>query len=362
MADDSMQPEERTPEEPEQPRRTRGAWPEWLTKLVKAIGIVGVPSLGGGILIRFIPTLRELVAAIIAESAGILYAAGVLFVGAGIYWTLRQLKREPLGQWLAVVVIAGGMALTYVDRLYSRPAYTFRLQPNRGWQDTGFVVSGKREVVMRVTGRISLAINQEYHLAELAKHIISKGGAKLDPGNQKKYRFSAALLTQENSFNRTWIPPTGDPAESDMLDGLRMDADKDAPWGVVLCTVLRRYPIGITPETISERDPWSPALRIRKEDILAFVPAEGQRDATNDFRGASGALLCMVNDAVISDFSKNGKSEPQDYYEALEKSGLDATRDGLTPRSHDHLIKEEDIPFIFLNDNAGEFTLEIKER
>jgi len=272
-------------------------------------------------------------AALLFESVSVALAALV------IYLSYRYLKNRPKGlitsvgiAALSVVVSLSPLVPPLVQRLLGHST-TFKLAANTGWQNTQFRVSKPDTWVhIEVTGRISLAINQQYHLAEFSKYLIQKGS------NQPPER--APDLNQQNRYDRSWIGAEGDMSSSDMFDNIRMVPERE--WGIALCAA---HP---DPQPdIDEGDPWSETGGVRQADIVPIPQEKGNYQFTK-----AGFLVCMVNDAVISD--KSPYEESRKYFKDLNQSGV-------LQLDLNHHFRKRDIPHLLLNDNAGEFTLKITD-
>ena len=238
-----------------------------------------------------------------ATTATLWIVAGLVIGAGAAYWAFAQ--------WLSFI----------------RPSADFRLQAHGGWQNSGFRLSTHgRPVTITATGRISLGLEEE------EEKLVPLLLPKLSPSLQ--YTLRGQFFRGAPSLTRSWISAYGDADRRDERDELRMVPD--LIWGVVLCAVIED-----PPPDIELRDPWS--IGIRSTDI---VPVQLHRSL---LFGKSGVLVCIVNDRVLSPNSPNFRAS--EIYNELRRSSSWRVDRAFSP---------ENLPFLFLNNNIGEFTLRIK--
>jgi len=228
-----------------------------------------------------------------------------------------------------VWAVAPAVALAAIAYWAYRPVvHTFRVQANAGWQNTGVLIQAGESVRITVAGRISLARDQE---AELLRFL--NRDRSLPPPDVFQPRST-------NAF-RAWIFPEGDETSTEFADDLKMVPERS--WGVTLCAT---HPD--PPPDIDQDDPWAES-GVRLQDIIPLP----RRSGVYIFSRA-GFLVCMVNDAVISERSPHVLS--RDYYRLLTSPGSSSLA-----RSNE-AFRPSNIPQLLLSDNTGEFVLTISPR
>lgn len=208
-----------------------------------------------------------------------------------------------------------------------------------GWQNSGVYLRKGNRVYLEPSGRIHIASNQLYNLAQIVKPLILMGAPDRNWAPIIRKRYSPPIFNESNHFYRDWIGPEGENIPSDMLDACKIRPD--LKWGALLSTIF--------PNQVSDRgDPLRVLQDSRvKASELIPVPAPTEIEAIKD-----GWLAFIINEAVLSPISDSGES--RDFYNSLTRMKAELSYD---PR---HQLHESSIPLTWFADNIGSFRVIVR--